>query len=111
VIDTSQLSPQNRRATVALVPASVSLVLSVFSCGLAVLTLSAAHVDLLPVQSKPEAASVSQVAAVAQVTLPPGTVFLAAAYSNGLETRLSAKFAFPARGSTRLSRPEGSPLR
>lgn len=46
-------------------------------------------------QSEPAVASASQVEAVAHVTLPPGTVLLSAAYSNGLETRLSAKFRLP----------------
>jgi hypothetical protein len=50
---------------------------------------------VLAVQSRPEPASASQVEAVAEVTLPPGTVLLSAAYSNGLETMLSAKFRLP----------------
>jgi hypothetical protein len=51
--------------------------------------------DPLPVQSRPEVASASMVEAVAHVTLPPGTVLLSAAYSHGVETRLSAKFRMP----------------
>ncbi|GAA0452984.1 hypothetical protein Ade02nite_01070 [Paractinoplanes deccanensis] len=46
-------------------------------------------------QSEPVVASASELEAVAHVTLPPGTVLLSAAYSNGLETRLSAKFRLP----------------
>jgi hypothetical protein len=73
---------RGRRATFALVLASLSFVLS-------------ADIDLLPVQSTAQEASASHVEAVARVSLPPGTVFLAAAYTNGLETRLSAKFRIP----------------
>lgn len=51
--------------------------------------------DLLPIQSQPEVASAAQVEAVAHVILPPGTVLLSAAYSSGLDTRLSAKFRMP----------------
>jgi hypothetical protein len=71
----------------------VSLVLSFISCGIV-----AGTADLLPVQSEPEAATASEVEAVAHVILPPGTVFLTAAYSNGLETRLSARFRMPRTG-------------
>lgn len=79
--------------------ASVSLALSLLSCSLVGFTLGAsAGTDLLPVQSRPEAASASQVEAVAHVVLPPGTVFLAAAYSNGLETMIAAKFRVPRSG-------------
>jgi len=95
VIDAPAPSPRTRQGKVALVLASVSLVISLVSCGLVV---STADIDLLPVQSKPAAASASQVEAVAHVTLPPGTVFLAAAYSNGLEDHLSAKFRIPRTG-------------
>jgi hypothetical protein len=82
----------------ALVLAIVSLAISLVSCGLSAFVVVTADIDLLPVQSEPEAASASQVEAVAHVTLPPGTVFLAGAYSNGLETRLSAKFRIPRAG-------------
>ncbi|MEU0562340.1 hypothetical protein [Dactylosporangium sp. NPDC006015] len=91
-------SPRIRQSKAALVLASVSLVISLVSCGLAGFVASAADIDLLPVQSEPAEASASQVEAVAHVTFPPGTVFLAAAYSNGLETRLSAKFRIPRTG-------------
>jgi hypothetical protein len=91
-------STRTRQGKVAIVLASASLVISLISCGLAVFVASTADVDLLPVQSRPEAASASQVEAVAQVTLPPGTVLLSATYGNGLETRLSAKFRIPRAG-------------
>jgi len=91
--------PARRRApTVALVVSFVSLALALVSCGLVGLVLVTSDVDLLPVQSKPVAASAAQVEAVAHVTLPPGTVLLAAAYSNGLETLLSATFRIPTAG-------------
>lgn len=82
----------NRRGTVALVLASVSLLLSLLTCTGALLS---GDIDLLPVQSEPSIASASQVEAVAHVTLRPGTVLLSAVYSNGLETMLSAKFRMP----------------
>ncbi|MFK3980953.1 hypothetical protein ACI2K4_11310 [Micromonospora sp. NPDC050397] len=75
--------------------AGISLVISLISCGLAVLPPGT---DLVRLQSEPEAATASQVEAVAHVTLPPGTVFLAAAYSNGLDTMLAAKFRIPRAG-------------
>ncbi|WP_433047153.1 hypothetical protein [Dactylosporangium sp. CS-033363] len=89
--DTPTPAPRSRQARTALVLASVSLVLSLVACAV----VAFADFDLLPVQSKPTEATAGQVEAVAHVTLPPGTVLLAAAYSNGLETRLSAKFRFP----------------
>jgi hypothetical protein len=84
-----------RRGTIALVLASVSLALSLATCGASVLTMDLAGADRLPVQSPPEPAEAIQVEAVGHVTLPPGTVLLGAAYSNGLETRLNAQFRIP----------------
>jgi len=84
-------APRDRRVVLALALAGVSLLASV-ACAVAVFGRG---FDPLPVQSQPSAASASQVEAVAHVTLPPGTVLLSAAYSNGLETRLSAKFRIP----------------
>ncbi|GIH10079.1 hypothetical protein Rhe02_81460 [Rhizocola hellebori] len=82
------------RVTVALMFAAVSVVLNLI--GVAFYSgLLSESIEMLPVQSRPEPATASQVEAVAEVTLPPGTVFLAAAYSNGLETMLSAKFRIP----------------
>lgn len=78
------------RPTLALVVAGASLVLSLVACAFV-----AGTVDLLPVQSEPAPASAAEVEATAHVTLPPGTVFLSAVYSNGLETRLSATFRIP----------------
>lgn len=88
---------QGRRGTIALMLAAASLVLSLITCGVAGFGRldGLGDSDRLPVQSEPEVASPSQVEAVAHVTLPPGTVLLSAAYSNGLETRLSAKFRLP----------------
>jgi hypothetical protein len=80
------------RGTLALVLAGASLLLAAVAI---VVAVAGAHLDVLPVQSAPEPASASQVEAVAHVTLPPGTVLLSAAYSNGLDTRLSAKFRMP----------------
>jgi hypothetical protein len=91
--ETDAAGQRTRRGTGALVLACLSLVLSLIACGLA--AFGGAGGDLLPVQSEPEVASASQVEAVAHVTLPPGTVLLSAVYSNGLETRLSAKFRMP----------------
>ncbi len=95
VTDTSTTPAKNRTQTVALVLASMSLVLSLIACVIVGIVAWSTSDDPLPVQSKPQVASASQVEAVAHVTLPPGTVFLAGAYSNGLETRLSAKFRIP----------------
>ena len=86
---------RNWRSNIALILACISLVLSLAGWGVAGLVFVGNDVDLLPVQSKPEVASASEVEAVAHVTLPPGTVLLSAAYSNGLEARLSAKFRMP----------------
>jgi hypothetical protein len=61
----------------------------------AVVVFVATDGDPLPVQSGPRVASASEVEAVAHVTLPPGTVLLSAAYSNGLDTRIAAKFRIP----------------
>ncbi|MFI7553301.1 hypothetical protein ACIBQ2_26580 [Micromonospora sediminimaris] len=85
----------NRRGTVALVLACVSLFLSLIACGVVGLSVGSDGVDLLPVQSGPEVAGAAQVEAIAQVTLPPGSVLLFAVYRNGLETELSAKFRIP----------------
>ncbi|MFD0579440.1 hypothetical protein [Dactylosporangium darangshiense] len=98
MIDAPAPASRTRQGRLALVLASVSLVLSLLSCGVAGFVADAAGVNLLPTQSKPEMASASQVEAVAHVTLPPGTVLLAAVYSNGLETYLSAKFRIPRTG-------------
>ncbi|MEH0842101.1 hypothetical protein V6U81_06880 [Micromonospora sp. CPCC 205711] len=77
---------------IALVLACISLALSLVTC--AVIGLGE-HFGGSDLQSAPEVASASQVEAVAHVTLPPGAVMLSAAYSNGLETQLSAKFRLP----------------
>ncbi|AVT35555.1 hypothetical protein [Plantactinospora sp. BB1] len=84
---------RNRRGTGAFVLACISLVLSLIACGGVALTASTNEIDLF--QSSPQVASAAQVEAIAHVTLPPGTVLLTAAYSNGLETLLSAKFRIP----------------
>lgn len=86
---------RNRRGTIALVLACVSLLLSLIACGVVGLSVGSDGIDLLPVQSGPEVASAAQVEAIAQVTLPPGSVLLVAVYRNGLETQLSAKFRIP----------------
>ncbi|WP_154943009.1 hypothetical protein [Micromonospora palomenae] len=83
----------SRKATFALVLASLSLVLSLISCGFVAVTWFDDFDDSF--QSPPQAASVSEVEAFAHVTFPPGTVFLSAASSNGLETYLSARFRIP----------------
>lgn len=91
-------SHQNRRGTAALVLACMSLVLSLIACGVTAFAAqgdSGKGSDRLPLQSEPVAASAAHVEAVALVILPPGTVSLSAAYSSGLETRLSAKFRLP----------------
>jgi hypothetical protein len=95
VIDIAAPPTRNRRRSIGLAVACVSLVVSLIACGVAGFRLNDA--DLLPVQSKPEVATAGQVEAVAHVRLPPGTVLLTAAYSHGLETWLSAKFRFPRR--------------
>ncbi|MEV6814926.1 hypothetical protein [Micromonospora sp. NPDC051296] len=95
MIETAVPATRNRRGTTAFVLACISLVLSLITCCGAGVVASTAGIDLLPVQSKPQVASAAQVEAVAHVTLPPGTVLLTAAYSNGLETLLSAKFRIP----------------
>ncbi|GIG15012.1 hypothetical protein Cme02nite_33440 [Catellatospora methionotrophica] len=87
--------PRNRRGTAAVVMAALSLVLSLLACGAAGYVVGKDGFDPLPLQSAPQPATGSQVEAVAHVTLPPGTVLLSAVYSNGLETRLSAKFRLP----------------
>ncbi|GIE28570.1 hypothetical protein Ait01nite_016150 [Actinoplanes italicus] len=91
MIDAPAAAQRNRRGTAALIFAGLSLILSLIALGVA----SADDEDALRVQSGPDVASASQVEAVAHVTLPPGTVLLSAVYSNGLETRLSAKFRMP----------------
>jgi hypothetical protein len=95
VVETVALRTRGRRGTAALVLASISLVLSLIACGVAGLAASTSGLDLLPGQSKPAVASAAQVEAVAHVSLPPGTVLLSAAYSDGLETRLAAKLRIP----------------
>ncbi|MER6592351.1 hypothetical protein ABT214_10950 [Micromonospora purpureochromogenes] len=95
MIETAVPRTRNRRGTAALVLACMSLLLSLIACGVAGLSVGSDGIDLLPVQSRPEVASAAQVEAVAHVTLPPGSVLLTAAYSNGLETQLSAKFRMP----------------
>jgi hypothetical protein len=86
---------RTRRGIAALVLACISLLLSLIACGAAGLVATGTDFDPLPVQSRPEVASASQVEAIAHVTLPPGTVLLSAAHSNGLEAHLSAKFRMP----------------
>ncbi|MDT5024100.1 MAG: hypothetical protein QOE61_526 [Micromonosporaceae bacterium] len=93
--ETTEHPPRTRRSSATLTLAVISLVPSLISCAVAGLFPATNDWDLLPVQSKPEIASAGQVEAVAHVTLPPGAVLLTAAYSNGLETRLSAKFRIP----------------
>ncbi|MGC5289039.1 hypothetical protein [Micromonospora sp. DT231] len=83
----------SRRATAALVLASLSLVLSLVSCGYVAVGALEDLDDSL--QSAPQPASASEVEAFAHVTFPPGTVLLSAAQSNGLETYLSARFRIP----------------
>jgi hypothetical protein len=95
VTETTERPPRTRRTSAALTLAVISLGLSLISCAVAGLLLATNDLDLLPLQSKPEVASAGQVEAVAHVTLPPGAVLLTAAYSNGLDTRLSAKFRIP----------------
>ncbi|MEU7585869.1 hypothetical protein AB0A95_06170 [Micromonospora sp. NPDC049230] len=80
----------SRKATVALVLAGLSLVLSLVTCGFVAVTGLEDLDDSL--QSPPRPASASEVEALAHVTFPPGTVLLSAAQSNGLETHLSARF-------------------
>ncbi|WCN80739.1 hypothetical protein [Micromonospora sp. LH3U1] len=96
MIETAARPTRNRLSNSAFVLACISLVLSLVACGVAGLVFVVNNeLDLLPVQSEPQVASAAQVEAVAHVTLPPGTVLLSAAYSNGLETRLSVKFRIP----------------
>jgi len=76
------------------VVAVIGLVLSLISCAVVGVVLVTRGWDPLPVQSAPQVASAGQVEVVAHVTLPPGTVLLSAAYSSGLDTRLSARFRF-----------------
>ncbi|MBQ1023878.1 hypothetical protein [Micromonospora sp. C95] len=95
MIETTAPRTHDRRGTIALVFACVSLLLSLIACGVVGLSVGSDGVDLLPVQSGPEIASAAQVEAIAQVTLPPGSVLLVAVYRNGLETQLSAKFRMP----------------
>jgi hypothetical protein len=83
---------------IALIVAGASLALSAVAACLAGLLYIRAVADPLPVQSSPEPATAAQVEAVAHVTLPPGTVLLSAAYSNGLDTRLSALLRLPRSG-------------
>ncbi|MBQ1049243.1 hypothetical protein KBX50_12320 [Micromonospora sp. C51] len=95
MIEAAAPRTRNRRGTVALVFACVSLLLSLIACGAVGLSVGSNGMDLLPVQSEPEVASAAQVEAIAQVTLPPGSVLLLAVYRNGLETQLSVKFRIP----------------
>jgi hypothetical protein len=92
MIDAPAAPQRNLRGTAALVLAGLSLILSLIALGVASADDDG---DALRVQSGPDVASASQVEAVAHVVLPPGTVLLSAVYSNGLETRLSAKFRMP----------------
>ncbi|MER5455216.1 hypothetical protein ABT008_10545 [Micromonospora sp. NPDC002389] len=82
-----------RTSTYALVLAGLSLVLSLISCGVVAVAQLGDTDDAL--QSTPRPATASEVEAVAHVTFPPGTVFLSAVSSNGLETHLSARFRIP----------------
>ncbi|MFD1320069.1 hypothetical protein [Micromonospora sonneratiae] len=95
MIETAARTTRNRRGTAAFVLACISLVLSLITCGGVALTASTNEIDLFPMWSSPQVASAAEVEAVAHVTLPPGTVLLGAAYSNGLDTLLSAKFRMP----------------
>ncbi|MBM0257316.1 hypothetical protein [Micromonospora sp. 4G55] len=95
MIETAARTTRNRRSNSVFVLACISLVLSLIACGVAGLVFGNNELDPLPVQSGPQVASAAQVEAVAHVTLPPGTVLLSAAYRNGLETLLSAKFRMP----------------
>jgi hypothetical protein len=99
MIESSVTRRPNRRSTVALALACLSLALSLIACGVAGVSMSDGRDSRsdrgLSEQSMPVVASASQVEAVAHITLPPGSVLLSAAYSNGLETRLSAKFRMP----------------
>lgn len=99
MIESSVTRRPNRRSTVALALACLSLALSLIACGVAGFSMSDGRDSRsdrgLSEQSMPVVASASQVEAVAHITLPPGSVLLSAAYSNGLETRLSAKFRMP----------------
>jgi hypothetical protein len=85
VINLQDMSRRSRRGTTTLMLAAASLVLSLITCGVAGFggLDDIGNSDRLPMQSEPEVASASQVEAVAHVTLPPGTVLLSAAYSNG----------------------------
>lgn len=89
---TSHTCRRNRASTIALILSCLSLIISLACAGVIAITVD---INLLPLQSEPAVASASQVEAVAHITLPPGTVLLGAAYSNGLETMLSAKFRIP----------------
>ncbi|RGC69165.1 hypothetical protein C5N14_07830 [Micromonospora sp. MW-13] len=95
MIETAARKARKRRRNSAFVLACISLVLSLIACGVAGLVFDIDELDALPVQSGPQVASAAQVEAVAHVTLPPGAVLLSAAYSNGLETLLSAKIRIP----------------
>src|SRR5262245_57390117 len=95
MVETAAPTTRSRRSNTVLVLACISLVLSLIACGVAGLVFVTNEADPLPVQSGPQVASAAQVEAVAHVTLPPGTVLLSAAYNNGQETLLSAKFRMP----------------
>jgi hypothetical protein len=99
MIESPMARRPERRSTVALMLACLSLALSLIACGVAGFSMSddrdSSSDRALSLQSEPVVASASQVEAVAHVTLPPGSVLLSAAYSNGLETRLSVKFRMP----------------
>jgi hypothetical protein len=96
MVDAPSRPRTSRAVVVALVLSGASLLLSLVSLGLVLVLVVAADFDPLPVQSEPGSATAAQVEAVAHVTLPPGTVFLAAAYTYGLDTRLAARFRIPA---------------
>lgn len=100
MIEANSENGQSKRGTAALVLACTSLILSLIACGVA----GVAGLEAVDrggselsnaLESKPEVASASQLEAVAHVILPAGTVLLSAVYSNGWETRLSAKFRLP----------------
>jgi hypothetical protein len=108
MVDVHTVERRSRRGTAALIVACLSLILSLIACVVAAVGgpgdsgqgesgrgEGGSSDRVLPAQAEPAVASASQLEAVAHLTLPPGTVLLSAAYSNGLETRLSAKFRLP----------------
>ncbi|GIH05721.1 hypothetical protein Rhe02_37880 [Rhizocola hellebori] len=93
--DTVSPPTRQRPTRVVLISAAVSGLVSLITITLLGGIIGGQGIFALPVQSPAQPASASQVEAVAEVTLPPGTVLLSGAYSNGLETMLSAKFRLP----------------